>query len=82
MNAQPLVSVVMNCYNGERYLRDAIDSVYAQTYTNWELIIVDDGSSDSTDTIVRKYLSDKRIQSIQPGKIGKNSAYNLALNHR
>ena len=32
----PVISVIMNCYNSERYLKEAIDSVYAQTYTNWE----------------------------------------------
>ena len=37
---QPLISVIMNCYNGEKYLREAIDSVYAQTYKNWEIIFL------------------------------------------
>jgi len=55
MNAQPLVSVVMNCYNGERYLRDAIDSVYSQTYTNWEIIFWDNASTDRTAEIAQSY---------------------------
>ena len=37
LEQQPLVSVIMNCFNGEKYLREAIDSVIAQTYENWEL---------------------------------------------
>ena len=43
---QPLVSILMNCYNGEKYLAQAIDSVLAQTYSNWELIFWDNQSSD------------------------------------
>ena len=42
----PLVSVIMNCYNGETYLREAIDSIYAQTYQNWEIIFLDNASTD------------------------------------
>ena len=40
-NDQPLVSVIMNCFNGERYLKDSIDSVISQTYKNWEIIFWD-----------------------------------------
>lgn len=54
---QPLVSVVMNCYNGERYLREAIESVYAQTYPNWEIIFWDNASSDGTAEIARSFDS-------------------------
>jgi glycosyltransferase involved in cell wall biosynthesis len=43
-----LVSVVIPTFNREAYLREAIASVYAQTYTNWEFIFVDDGSTDGT----------------------------------
>ena len=43
-NSRPRVTVLMNCYNGEAYLTEAIDSVLAQTYENWELCIVDDAS--------------------------------------
>ena len=46
MTEQPLVSVIMNCFNGEKYLREAIDSVKAQTYQNWELIFWDNQSED------------------------------------
>ncbi len=47
-----LVSIVMPVYNGERYVREAIESLIAQSYSNWELIVVDDGSIDSTETII------------------------------
>ena len=53
--AQPLVTVVMIFLNGEAYIAEAIDSVLAQTYTNWELILVDDGSTDGGTQIARDY---------------------------
>jgi glycosyltransferase involved in cell wall biosynthesis len=61
MNKGPLVSVIMNCHNGEKYLKEAIDSVIAQTYDNWELVIWDNKSTDNTRDIVSSY-SDHRIQ--------------------
>ena len=55
MNETPLVSVVINCHNSETYLRDAIDSVFNQTYQNWELIFWDNNSSDSSAEIAKSY---------------------------
>lgn len=51
----PLVSVVMNCLNGEKYLREAIDSVYAQSYPNWEIVFWDNASSDHSGEIARAF---------------------------
>ena len=51
----PVVSIIMNCYNGEKYLREALDSVVAQTYLNWELIFWDNQSSDSSGEILKSY---------------------------
>lgn len=45
---QPLVSVIMPAYNAEEYISEAVQSVMAQTYTNWELLILDDCSTDGT----------------------------------
>lgn len=60
---QPLVSVVTPVYNGELYLRECIESVLAQTYSNWEYIIVNNFSTDKTLQIAEEYASkDKRIQ--------------------
>lgn len=56
----PTVSVVMPVYNGEKYLREAIDSILAQTFTDFEFIIVNDGSDDGTKEIIRSY-DDARI---------------------
>ena len=48
MNDAPLVSIIMNCYNGEKYLQEAIDSILSQTYQNWELIFWDNQSKDKS----------------------------------
>lgn len=59
----PLISIVMVNYNQEDYLKESIDSVIAQTYQNWELIIVDDGSTDASVEIIKSY-EDSRIRPI------------------
>ena len=57
-----LISVIMPAYNVEEYIEKSIDSVLQQTYTNWELIIINDGSMDNTKKIVENYLHiDMRI---------------------
>jgi glycosyltransferase involved in cell wall biosynthesis len=55
MTDTSLVSIVMNCYNGERYLRYALDSVIEQTYQNWELIFWDNQSTDKSEEIFKSY---------------------------
>ena len=53
-----LVSIVMPSYNTASFIAEAIHSVLAQTYENWELLIVDDCSSDSTEEVISPFLSD------------------------
>lgn len=60
---QPFVSILMNCYNGEKYLREALDSVIAQTYSNWELIFWDNCSTDHSAEIFNSY-NDQRFRYI------------------
>ena len=52
---QPLISIIMNCYNGEKYLRQSIASVLHQTYQNWELLFWDNQSTDSSAEIFKSY---------------------------
>lgn len=65
----PLVSIIMPTYNAGRFIGRAIDSVLAQTYPNWELIIVDDASSDDTEAVVSSY-PDARIRYHRAARIG------------
>ncbi len=64
--SRPLVSIVLPVYNGSRYLDQSIESCLSQTYLNWELVIVDDASTDSTPAIINRHINtDSRIQSIR-----------------
>ena len=60
----PFISVIMPVFNVERYIREAVDSVVSQTYENWELLIIEDCSSDSTAEIINTF-SDPRIRILQ-----------------
>ena len=62
-----LVSVIMPSYNTAKYISESIQSVIDQTYTDWELLIVDDCSSDNTDKIVEPFLADNRVKYFHNG---------------
>lgn len=53
----PTVSINLCCYNSEKYLEETLQSIFAQTYKDWELVIVNDGSADSTESIIKEYIS-------------------------
>ena len=77
MNDFPKVSVVLNNYNYEPYLAEAIDSALAQTYSNCEVIVVDDGSTDGSKEILESYGD--RIQLIAKANGGQASAFNVGI---
>ena len=79
MTEKPLVSVIINCYNGEKYLRETIDSVIAQTYENWELVFWDNQSTDSTREIVESYKNPKIRYFYAPKHTPLGEARNLAI---
>ena len=76
----PKVSIVMPTYNVAPYLSAAIESVLAQTYTNWELLVVDDGSTDNSNEVARKYASiEPRISVLHKENGGLSDARNFGL---
>ena len=76
----PKVSVVIPAYNAAKFIEEAIQSVLAQTQPSWELIVVDDGSTDNTAAIVQQYsLEDSRIHLIQQVNQGVSAARNVGV---
>lgn len=75
-----LISIVTPMYNGEKYVEETINSVLKQTYPNWEMIIVDDGSKDNGPAIVEKFAqADNRIKLIRQKNAGSSAARNNGL---
>jgi glycosyltransferase involved in cell wall biosynthesis len=79
MSEAPRVSVLMSVFNGERYLREAIDSILTQTFTDFEYLIINDGSSDTSRSIILSY-NDSRIRLIDNDQnIGLTKSLNRGL---
>lgn len=80
-NKQPLVSIIMPVYNPGQFLAPAMESILAQTYTNWELIAVDDASTDDSYKILKIYAkNDKRIKVFKNKiNVGVSKTANIAL---
>lgn len=77
---EELVSIITPCYNGSKYISETIDSVLNQTYSNWEMIVIDDGSRDNSSEIVNNYLKkDKRIRLLQQENKGCAAARNNGI---
>ena len=78
----PVLSIYMTTYNGEKYLDRAIQSVLNQSFTNWELIIINNFSSDNTRLILNNYLNNKKIKIVHTDNLlPRTSALNFALKH-
>jgi glycosyltransferase involved in cell wall biosynthesis len=74
------VSIITAMYNGEKYIKQMVKSVILQTYENWELIIIDDGSNDDSLNIVKKF-EDNRIKILKQNNLGQCSATNKGLSY-
>jgi len=80
MNNYQTISILMNCYNGDEYLTEALDSILAQTYAHWNLIFVDNKSTDRSKEVVNSYLPDKRIIYLETSyhmKLGEAREFGL-----
>ncbi len=76
------VSVIVPCYKQAEYLSETLDSVFTQTYQNWECVIVNDGSPDNTEEIAKKYLvKDRRFKYVSQENKGLSSARNTGIAH-
>lgn len=74
------ISIIIPVYNGEKYIKECLDSIINQTYVNFEIIIVDDGSNDNTLNIIHEYNNEKvKVFSKENG--GVSSARNFAIKH-
>ena len=78
MMTSDLVSVVIPVYNSETYLEECLNSVISQTYQNIEIIVIDDGSTDSSPDILKRYSD--RMSVLSKKNNGLTSALNLGIN--
>jgi len=79
---RPLVSVIINCLNGEKFVSDSINSVLKQTYQNWELIFIDNASTDTTADLVGAFLDDVRIKYFRNAQtVSLGESRNIALSN-
>jgi len=78
---RPRISVIMSVYNGQRHVSKAIDSIIAQTFSDWQFLIVDDASTDGTAVILKDYAAkDGRIKIItNPENLGLTKSLNIAI---
>ena len=76
---KPLVSIIINCYNSEKYIKQTIDSVLSQTYDNWEIIFYDNASTDNTREIISFYNNVNFIIFTSPNNILLGAARNEAI---
>ncbi len=82
MHASPLISVIVPVYNVEKYLRKCLDSICGQTYSNLEILCVNDGSTDGSAAILEEYAArDARIKVFTQTNAGLSAARNTALEH-
>ena len=80
---QPLVSIIVSCYNQAHCITNTLESIVSQTYTNWECIIVDDGSKDTSAALIKEFIKDDTrfkyiFQDNQGVSVARNTGFKLA----
>lgn len=85
MNPDPLVSIIMIFLNAERFIQEAIESVLGQSYANWELLLIDDGSGDSSGEVARRYADlyagkMRYLNHAGGANLGMSASRNLGIN--
>ncbi len=76
-----LVSIIIPAYNAEKYISDSITSVLLQSINNWELIIINDGSTDNTEAVIKGFAKDNRIKYFYQNNTGVSGARNNGINN-
>lgn len=76
-----MITIITPTYNRRDLVQTTIQSILNQTYTNWELIIVDDGSTDDTEQVIQNYLSDKRIRYVKKTNSGQAPSLNVGASY-
>jgi glycosyltransferase involved in cell wall biosynthesis len=79
MKQDPLVSIIIPSYNGAAFIKEAVDSALAQTYSNIEIIVVDDGSTDNTKAVLAPYVTTHQIHYIYQPNAGLSAARNTGI---
>lgn len=78
---KPVVSIIIPIYNAENYISKCIESVLSQTYSNIEIIVIDDGSTDNTNSIVFKYEHDSRLRHFRKENTGVSDTRNYGIDN-
>src|SRR5687767_12211495 len=76
-----MISIITPTYNRAVLVQTTIKSIQAQTFTDWELIIVDDGSTDDTEQAIQHFLSDSRISYVKKPNSGQAASLNVGVSH-
>ena len=79
MNSAPLISIIVPAYNVEKYIKACLDSIIAQTYSNFEVIVINDGSTDQTEKMLNEYESNPKIQIFSQKNGGLSAARNRGI---
>ena len=79
MVSGPLISVIIPTFNCEKYIAQTIESVLKQTYRNFEIIVIDDGSTDNTKKVIEKFINSKKLRYIYQKNSGQSTARNKGI---